>query len=185
MRKLIVSMMVSANGYIQGRDSGEHWHNWNTEMQEYMDDFLIGVDTFIYGRVAYEEMIAYWPNQIGEFAERMNEASKWVYSKSLSNVTWNTELKREINPAEIFKAKSQVGKDIVIFGGSGITQSFMAHGLVDEFRLIVNPLLLGKGKPYFQGIDSTTRLNLKSATPFACGNVLLIYTPSYDYKANP
>lgn len=175
MRKVIVSMMVSVDGFIEGRDPQEYWHNWNDEMSAYMMDFFKRVDLFIYGRKAYEEMIAYWPQLTDEFAMVMNSTPKLVFSKSLASASWNSTLLREVDPDYINNLKQDTGKDIVIFAGSGMVESFMRHNLVDEFRLIINPLLLGGGKSFFNNILKAMPLKFISAQTFACGNVLLIY----------
>lgn len=173
-------MMVSVDGFIEGKNPEEYWHNWNEEMSDYMVDFFSKVDTFIYGRKAYEDMIAYWPSLNDDFAKVMNQTPKLVFSKSLKSVTWNSTLLDEVNPVEMQELKNKDGKDMVIFAGADIVKSFMEHDLVDEFRLLVNPLLLGNGKSYFNGIGETTLLNLKSVKRFDCGNVLLIYNPKQN-----
>lgn len=175
MRKVIVSMMVSVDGFIESKDPQEYWHNWNDEMSTYMMDFFKSVDLFIYGRNAYEEMIAYWPQLTDEFAMVMNNTPKLVFSKSLPSVSWNSTLLREVDPDDINKLKQDKGKDIVIFAGAGIVESFMKHDLIDEFRLIINPLLLGGRKSLFHKIARTMPLKFMSARSFVCGNVLLVY----------
>lgn len=175
MRKIIVSMMVSVDGFMEGKDPQEYWHNWDNEMSAYMMDFFTTVDLFIYGRKAYEDMIVYWPPLTDNFAAVMNKMPKLVFSKSLPSATWNSTLIREVDPHHISKLKNEAGKDMVIFAGADIVESFMKHDLIDEFRLIINPLTLGGGKPFFNGISKTTPLKFKSVRSFRCGNVLLTY----------
>lgn len=175
-------MMVSADGYVGGRDPEEYWHNWNEEMAAYMMGFFNQVDLFIYGRKSYEEMIQYWPQLTDDFAEVMNETPKIVHSKSLNEASWNAAIRREVNPVGIRAMKNEPGKDMVIFAGPSIVSEYAAHGLIDEYRLIVNPVLLGGGKPFFSNIRTTTQLHLKDSRVFDCGNVLLVYEPKNNHR---
>ena len=167
--------MVSMDGYVDGPTPGENWHNWNEEMSAYMMGFFSTVDLFIYGRRSYEEMLRYWPPLRDEFAKVMNETPKLVHSKTLTKGKWNAAFKPEVNPDEIRAMKEQPGKDMVIFAGPSIASEYIKHDLVDEFRLIVNPVVLGTGKAYFPTIDQPFHLELIAAKTFDCGNVLLIY----------
>lgn len=167
--------MVSIDGYIESKNPKEQWHNWNEEMTDYTMEFFNTVDTFIYGRKAYEDMIAYWPSHDDPFAKIMNETPKMVFSRTLKDTIWNSTLYIELDPGEMQKEKEKPGKDMVIFAGADIIKSFRTHDLIDEYRLIVNPVVLGGGKPLFKDIEETISLKLKSTRTFDCGNVLLIY----------
>lgn len=175
MRKIVVSILVSLDCYIEGKNPKEHWHNWNDEMTDYTMDFFSTVDTFIYGRKAYEDMIAYWPSHDDPFAKIMNATPKFVFSRTLKDTTWNSTLYKELDPDEMQKEKEKPGKDMVIFAGADIIKSFRKFDLIDEYRLIVNPVILGGGKPLFKDIKDSVSLTLKSSKTFDCGNVLLIY----------
>lgn len=177
MRKIILSMMTTVDGYIEGTEHDINWHNWDDEMSRYMMGFFNTVDTFIYGRVSYELMISYWPKESGEFAEIMNNTPKLVYSRTLEKATWNASLKREVNPEEIYELKQQAGKDLVLFAGADIASAFIRHKLIDEYRIIVNPVVLGKGTPLFKNIKQELNLKLIESRSFNCGNVLLRYNP--------
>jgi len=177
MRKVILSMMVSVDGYTEGQNPEENWHNWNNEMTAYMMGFLKNVDTFIYGRKSYEEMISFWPKLTDEFASAMNQTPKLVFSQSLNEVTWNSKLISE-DPVEIIpQLKKKTGKNMVLFAGASLAESFINKNLIDEFRLIVNPLVMGGRKPLFKNIHETIHLNLKDSVHFTCGNILLVYEP--------
>lgn len=179
MRKVILSMMVSVDGFIEGEDPEYNWHNWDGEMAAYMMAFFKTVDTFIYGRKSYEAMIAYWPALNDEFANVMNQTPKIVFSRTLENVSWNSRLVKSNGVEEIQSLKNQDGKNMVLFAGANLAETFIKNQLIDEFRLIVNPILLGSGKPLFKNIHEIYNLKLKDTIPFSCGNIILIYEPTY------
>lgn len=178
MRKLVLSMMVSTDGYIEGTNDDITWHVWDEEMSEYMMGFFDTVDTFLYGRKSYELMTQYWPSQTGEFADVMNETSKLVFSRSLNGVEWNSELIKENVADEVRQRKNQKGKNMVLFAGADIASTFIEHNLIDEYRLIVNPVVLGSGTPLFKDVKNRLSLNLLQTTSFQCGNTLLCYEPA-------
>ena len=172
--------MMFVDGYIEAQNPDEYWHNWNEEMSGYMMDFFKTVDTFIYGRKSYEDMIAYWPPLNGEFARFMNETPKLVFSNTLEDVSWNARLVKVDPKAEIEKQKHKEGKNMVLFAGADLAATFIRENLIDEYRLIVNPIVLGGGKPIFKNVIKTLNLTLKEVIPFNCGNVILIYKPKND-----
>lgn len=177
MRKVVLSMMVSADGYIEGKDPEYNWHNWDNEMASYMMDFFTTVDTFIYGRKSYEAMIAYWPDLKDEFANVMNQTKKLVFSRTLEKIVWNAQLIKDNAVEEIQKQKKQEGKNLVLFAGANLAETFIKNNLIDEYRLIINPVLLGDGKPLFKKLDFIKKLKLKETKQFSCGNIILIYEP--------
>lgn len=178
MRRLILSMMVSVDGYTEAKNPENYWHNWNDEMTTYMTDFMCSVDTFIYGRRSYEDMIAYWPALDDPFAKIMNETPKLVFSRTPRPATWNSEILTCDPVQEIQQRKQQPGKNMVLFAGADLAQTCMNSNLIDEYRLIVNPLILNGTKPLFGNIETPMPLNLKNTITFNCGNVLLIYEPN-------
>lgn len=169
-------MMVSVDGFIETPGEDINWHNWDEEMNAYMMSFFDTVDTFIYGRKSYELMIKYWPSETGDFADRMNETPKIIFSRNLKNVSWNSRLIKEFVREEMEEIKQQPGKDIVLFAGADIASSFIKNGLIDEYRLIVNPVALGEGTPLFKNLENHLKLNLLSSKSFKCGNILSIYS---------
>ena len=169
--------MISIDGYVASTNPNEYWHIWDDEMSAYMMTFFKMVDTFIYGRKAYEEMIAYWPQLTDEFAMVMNKTPKLIFSRTLDKVEWNSRLIKDNALAEIQKLKQEEGKDMVLFAGPDLAETFIKNGLIDEFRLIVNPVVLGNGKPLFKNISETFHLKLKDVVKFNCGNILQIYEP--------
>jgi dihydrofolate reductase len=179
MRKVILSMMVSVDGYIEAKDPNYYWHTWNEEMAAYMMGFFQTVDTFIYGRKAYEEMITYWPPLDDEFAKVMNHTPKLVFSRTLETVTWNATLVRENAAAAIRQEKAKAGKDLALFAGADLAGFFINHDLIDQYRLIVNPVLLGEGKTLFKERAKMKNVRMRETVPFKCGNVLLVYEPEH------
>ena len=108
----------------------------------------------------------------------MNELSKIVFSRTLDNAEWtNTRLVKENIAEEISKLKQQPGKNMVIFGSGTIVSEFAQRGLIDLYRLIVNPVILGKGKPLFKGLNDKLKLKLLNAKALGNGNVILEYEP--------
>ncbi len=183
MRKVIFQMLTTLDGYFEGPDKEIDWHNVDDEFNNFAKDVLNNVDTLIFGRVTYQLMADYWPSVDAlkddpVVAGYMNSLNKIVVSKTLKSVEWNnTKLIRQNVDDEILKLKKQPGKAIVIFGSSDLTVSLMKNNLVDEFRILINPVILGKGKPLFQGLNERYKLKLVSTQAFNSGNVMLIYKP--------
>jgi len=183
MRKVFVFNMVTLDGYFEGPNREIDWHNVDAEFNEYAVDMLNSVDTLLFGRVTYELMAGYWPTQDAIkndpiVAERMNNLPKIVFSKTLDKVAWsNTRLVKDNIEEEIEKMKKRPGKDMAILGSGSIVSLFAQRGLVDEYRLMVNPVVLGQGNPLFKGIGDRIYLKLLGTRTFRSGNVLLYYGP--------
>ncbi|MDP4263698.1 MAG: dihydrofolate reductase family protein [Bacteroidota bacterium] len=183
MRKVIFQMMISLDGFFEGPNSDISWHKVDEEFNNYAIGFLNEVDTLLFGRLTYELMQGYWPTP-GAIkndpivAEKMNSLSKIVFSKTLSNAVWNnTRLVRKNIANEVLALKQKPGKDMAIFGSSNLALTFIKHGLIDEYRVFVSPLVLGKGKTLFSGIKDRLNLKLLDVSVFNSGNVLLYYQP--------
>ena len=183
MRKVILQEMVSLDGYYEGPNREIDWHNVNVEFNEYAINFLNSVDILLFGRVTYELMAGYWPTESATtddpiVAGKMNSLSKIVVSKTLDKADWNnTRLIKENIAEEIIKLKKQDGKDIAIFGSSDLSLTLIQHELIDEFSIFINPIVLGSGKPLFNGIKDRLKLKLIRTKTFKSGNVLLCYEP--------
>ncbi|MFA9456643.1 dihydrofolate reductase family protein [Halalkalibacter sp. AB-rgal2] len=185
LRKVILSMVTSLDGFVEKKNRDISWHVWDEEMQAYMDDFLDGVDTLLYGRRSYEMMIEYWPEaeknernseEHRAFARKMNTLRKVVFSHTLNAVTWNARIVKENIEDEILAMKQQEGKDIVLLAGPTLASTLIRHNVIDEYRVIVNPVVLGEGQPLFQARPRA--IELVSTRTFHCGNVLLVYQTS-------
>ena len=184
MRQVLFFMLTSLDGYFEGPDRDINWHNVDEEFNEFAIEQLNSVDTLLFGRVTYEMMASYWPTPTAItddpiVAGKMNNLSKIVFSRTLSGAAWkNTRLVKTNFAEEISKLKQQPGKDLIIFGSSDLAVSFIQHGLIDEYRIMVNPVILGGGKPLFKGIQSKLDLKLLKTRSFKSGNVLLYYAPA-------
>jgi dihydrofolate reductase len=182
MRKIIASEMVSLDGFFAGPEGEIDWFVWNDELREYSLGLLGTVDTLLFGRLTYQLMAGYWPDATEEdpaIKRGMNTLQKIVFSKSLKTADWNnSRLVREIVPDEILKMKQQPGKDMVIYGSGSIVSAFTRLGLIDEYRIIVNPVILGRGKPLFREIGDRLKLKLVRSTTFGSGVVVLTYHPA-------
>jgi dihydrofolate reductase len=181
MRNVFLFMMVTLDGFFEGPDHSIDWHNVDKEFNDFAIDQLNEVDTLLFGRVTYEGMARYWPTPIARendpaVAEKMNALPKIVFSRTLDRAEWtNSRLVKENIAEEISKLKQQPGRDLAIFGSANLTMSLLQMGLVDELRLMVNPVVLGKGKPLFEDIHERLNLKLIKTRVFRSGNVLLCY----------
>lgn len=187
MRKVIVSMNVTLDGFMAGADGTLDWHFplWNDEMTGYIADQLQTVDTILLGRMSYQVMAQYWPYadcytmpspaQM-DFANRMNNYTKIVFSRTLRKGSWkNTHIIRSRIKEQILEMKQQPGRDMIIFGSGSIVQTFTRLGLVDEYRLWVHPVILQNGMPLFRDKQPGAQLQLLRTKTFSTGVVVLYY----------
>ncbi len=183
MRKVFVFDLVTLDGYFEGPNRDISWHNVDAEFNEYAVEMLDSVDTLLFGRVTYELMAGYWPTpdvikNDPLVAERMNNLTKIVFSRTLDKAEWNnTRLVKDNIEEETKKMKQQPGKDMAILGSGDIVSQFAQSGLIDEYRIMVNPVVLGRGNPLFKGIKDSFNLKLLRTRTFRNGNVLLYYQP--------
>ena len=183
MRKVIVSNIVSVDGFIAGPQGEINWFAWNEETADYCKEMLASVGIILFGRVTYELMAGYWPTEMAVkgdavVARFMNGKPKLAFSRTLKKADWaNTRLVKE-DPAKVVAAlKQQPGKDLMIFGSANLAATLIKHGLIDEYQVMINPLVLGRGRPLFQGVRDRLHLQLVSTRVFRVGNVLLTYKP--------
>lgn len=189
MRKLFLFMMTSLDGFFEGPDHDLGWHNTDEEFNDFAIAQLGEVDTLLFGRTTYEMMAAYWPTSSAiaddpVVAEKMNSISKVVASRTLGKSEWNnSRLVKDDITGQVAELKRQPGKDLAIFGSSDLTVSLMQAGLVDELRIMVNPVVLTHGKRLFEGLDGQYKLKLLKTRTFDSGNVLLYYRPEVTGSA--
>jgi dihydrofolate reductase len=182
VRKMFSFMMTSADGYHADPGEALGWHNVDQEFSQFALAQLREAGTLVFGRVTYEGMAAFWPTPAAEqsdpdVAKAMNTTPKIVISRTLAQVTWaGTQVISTGIEEELAKLKQQPGKDIVIPGSSTLTASLLQTGLLDELRIMVNPVILGQGRSLFAGADLTS-LKLLKTQQFTSGNVLLYYQP--------
>ncbi len=183
MRKIVFMMSVSLDGFFEGPDRELDWQLVDVELHQHFNEWLAAAGAFLDGRVTYELMAGYWPTAdqdpgasapVIEFARIWRDMPKFVFSRTLEQAGWNTTIVREVDPEEIQKLKAQPGGDLVV-GGADLAAAFRAHDLIDEYRIYVQPVLLGRGRPLFQPSDVTARLRLAETRAFGNGVVLLRY----------
>jgi len=186
MRKVMLFMHISLDGFIAGPNRELDWTVTDDEMNnDLLPDLIRTVDTTLLGRVAYQDLANYWPTAAMnpssskgemEFARWIDQAPKIVFSKTLEKVEWqHSRVVKGTIAAEIATLKQQPGKDLVLFGGIGIAQTFVQRGFIEDYRLVVHPVLLGSGKPLFQDIKNRIPLKLVNTKTFRSGAVLLHY----------
>jgi dihydrofolate reductase len=182
-RKLISFMVVTLDGFYAGPDDEFDWPNVDEGFNEFAISQMNDIDTLIFGRMTYQYMAAFWPapealESDPVVAERMNSLDKVVFSKTMTSADWqnSTLVTGDAAPA-ITELKQRPGLDLALFGSPTFTASLLEQGLVDEVRVLVNPILLGAGKSLYQGLTQRVPLSLSSSTVFRSGNVLLCYQP--------
>lgn len=189
MGKLIVSEFITLDGVIEapgGEDSLGERSGWsmpyfNEETAKFKLDDLLASDALLMGRVTYQIHAAAWPSMTDEegFADRMNSLPKYVVSTTLEHVEWNnSRLIRGNIPEEVKKLKQELQRNILIEGGSDLVNSLMQHDLIDEYRLLVHPVVVGKGKRLFREDSRKQDLRLIEARAFGTGVVALTYQPA-------
>ncbi len=183
MRKLFSFNMVTLDGFFEGSNHEIDWHNVDDEFNEFAIEQTGTVDVLLFGRVTYQMMASYWPTPAviandPIVAGQMNRVSKIVFSRTLKEVEWNnTRLVRDHVAEEISKLKQQPGKDLALFGSANLMSTLMQLDLIDEHRVMVNPVILGSGNPLFKRTKDKLNLKLIRTRTFGNGNVLLCYQP--------
>jgi dihydrofolate reductase len=179
MRKLVMWNMVTLDGYFEGPNHDISWFVFEDELEKYILETQSSLDTLLFGRVTYEMMASYWPSAEGVIAEFMNSARKVVVSRTLDNVDWNnsTVVKDDV-PARISKLKQESANDIFLFGSANLASSLMRDRLFDEYRIAVNPLVLGGGTRLFENSSDKANLKLLQTRPLESGVVILHYAPA-------
>jgi dihydrofolate reductase len=205
-RRIVMFNRVTADGYFAAPDGNLDWVVPDEELDRSVAaaieraDVDTGAGTILFGRRTYEMFEAFWPHALDDpvtgpdphadrgrspemraMAVMLNEATKLVFSRTLDEVTWkNSYLLRELDPREIEALKDRPGRDILVFGSGSIVSQLTQHGLIDEYQLVVSPVLLGSGRPLLNGVSTSTRLDLLEAREFPSGNVMLRYAPVRD-----
>ena len=188
MRKVIMLMHVSLDGYVAGPNGEMDWIVYNAAVEHDAHSLHATTDAAIYGRVTYQMMENYWPTVLDDpastpaarnHARWANAATKYVITRTLDQPHWqNTVLIKDDVAAEFARLKQQPGKDMWLLGSPSIVQLFMRHGLIDEYRLNINPIVLGSGKPLFGGLEDRLPLTLVETKSFEGGVVGLRYVPA-------
>jgi dihydrofolate reductase len=189
MRKVRMFNLTTLDGFFEGADHDISWHNVDPEFNEYaITEMFPSSDLLLFGRVTYELMAGFWPTPEAIrndpiVAEKMNSSPKIVFSRTLKKAEWNnTRLVKDNMEEEVRKLKEQPGKGLAILGSGTIVSQLAQRGLIDEYRILVNPIVLGQGTPLFKDIAKRLDLKLIDAQTFRNGNVLLRYEPAGKEK---
>ena len=181
MRKLVVSMAMSLDGLVaRPRRSGAGgWVPLDDQtLKQHKLDWFPNVELHLMGRTTYEEMASFWPSSDDAYAAPMNTIPKVVFSKTLERADWDqTQIARGDLATEIAQLKREGDNDMIAWGGAAFAQSLSNAGLVDEYRLIIEPVALGDGLPLFKDLSTPLRLELIDARTYATGAALHVYRP--------
>lgn len=185
MRRIVMFNLISLDGFFAGEDGNIDWHVVDDEFNEFAVEHTASFGAIIFGKTTYKIFEDFWPAVVNDpkfspedrkVGKTIDDMEKHVFSKSLKSVSWkNTTIHHDIDPEEIKKLKAQKGKDMVIFGSGTIVKQLGDVGLIDEYRVMINPVVLGKGKPMFS--EKMVKLSLIKSRVFGNGNVLLYYVP--------
>ena len=177
MRKIILDLAVTLDGFIEGANGEIDWCIMDDDMD--FNGFLAGIDTIFYGRVSYDRWGQYEPGNKAPLTERniwqaIHSKDKYVFSRTRKEdnkaIYINSDITGKIN-----EIKSKPGKNIWLYGGANLITTFIDWGLIDEYRLAIHPVILGKGKPIFANIANKVSLKLKQAIAYKSGVTVLCY----------
>jgi dihydrofolate reductase len=184
MRNLIVFNLVTLDGYFAGQDGDISWHRVDDEFQALANEASNSGNTLLFGRVTYQLMAGYWPTPEAAktdpvVAAGMNRSQKVVFSRTLAKADWNnTRLVTGDMIEEVGRLKQGPGKDLTVLGSGSIVAQLAQAGLIDEYQILLNPVVLGKGRTMFEGVKGPLSLKLSKKRAFKNGNVLLTYHPA-------
>ena len=183
MGRIALFMSVSLDGFIEGPDHRIEWHRVDDELHQHLNDELRQMAGFLHGRVTYELMASFWPTAdadpanagpVAEFAGIWRDTPKVVFSRTLDRADWNTRVLHRVDVDEIRALAAEAGGDLSL-GGAGLAAAFRELDLIDEYRIYVHPVLVGRGTRLFTDVDEETDLRLLEARAFGNGVVLLRY----------
>jgi dihydrofolate reductase len=184
MTKLVVYNAMSLDGYFTDAAGDMSWaHKQDPEWQAYVSENASGGGQLLFGRVTYELMASFWPTPLAAqsnriVVERMNSMRKFVFSRTLDSVSWNntTLLKADLT-TEVRKLKQEPGPNLVIMGSGSVVAQLADAGLIDEYRIVLNPLAVGSGRTLFEGVKRRLPMKLTRSRAFGNGNIVLSYEP--------
>ena len=195
MRRIVVFDNVTADGYFADTKGSLDWVIPSDEVFRTAAESNQDIDTMLFGRRTYDMFEQFWPHALDdpetapdphtagrrsavnrEMAVWINETNKIVFSRTRRNVTWeHSQLIPELEPKKIEAMKAGPGKDMIVFGSGSLVAQLTEHGLIDEYMLVVNPILLGGGRPFLSSLSARVPLELRQATDYKSGHVLLRY----------
>ena len=185
MRKLIAAINMTLDGFCDHTALIA-----DEEIHQHYNELLSNADTLLYGRITYQLMESYWPSVVknptgnkpmDEFAVRIDNISKIVFSRTLKNVDWkNTKLKKEVIKEEVLELKQSHngGSKNILAGSRSLIVALAQLDLIDEYQLSVQPIVLGSGLPLFKNVKDRIDLKLLKTKTFGCGAVTLYYEPT-------
>jgi dihydrofolate reductase len=184
MRNVFLFMMISLDGYFEGPDHDLSWHNAaNDEFTQFANNQLDETDTLVFGHRTYDMMASFWPTpearqEAKDTTTRMNALHKVVFTHTPFTADWkNSEVSTD--PVTFMtELKNQPGKAVAVLGSPNLSLTLLEHGLLDELRIMINPVVLGSGSTLFAGLDERREFKLASTRSFDSGNVLLRYVRS-------
>ncbi len=179
MARLIMWNLMTLDGFVEGENRDISWHLdvWGEELERLSVDQLKSAGGLMFGRVTYELMANHWPGAEGEVADFMNRLPKYVFSRTLTASNWNnTQMFGADVRGTVARLKRENAKDIYLFGSADLAANLIPHRLIDEFRIAVNPIILGGGSPLFKP-GARVRLKLLDSKPLSNGIVILRYEP--------
>jgi dihydrofolate reductase len=195
MRRIVTFNRVSADGYFSAPDGNLNWTVPDDEIDKAGAEGMANVDAMLFGRRTYEMFESFWPKAlkddhgasdphqkgrrspaIAQMAEFINASTKYVFSRTRKEFPWtNSRHVPELDVRSVEALKREPGKDIIVFGSGAVVSKLTELGLVDEYRFIVGPVLLGNGKALVSGVPKLTKLHLAEAKTYPSGNVILRY----------
>ena len=195
MRKLILEVQMTIDGYvadINGRNDWQLWNwgadwNWDDKLKKYFSGVMESVDCILLSRkMAKEGFISHWKQAVEDpkdprfaFASKINETHKVVFTKTLEKSEWdNVDLAKGDLSDEINRLKSKKGKDIIVYGGAGFVSALIKENLIDEFQLFINPVAIGNGMSIFNQLEDRQNMRLVKAKSYDCGIAVMIYKPA-------
>ena len=179
MRKLKLAMYVSLDGVVE--DPAWTGPYWSDQLSDLQAEYLYSSDALVLGRVTYEGFAAAWPGMeesTGDFGKKMNSMPKFVASRTLTSGEWNATILEGDLADAVAKLKEEDGGDLLIYGSGDVVDELTRHGLIDEYRLMVHPVVVGSGKKLFQGFTFTTGLKLADTITTDTGVAVLTYVPA-------
>ena len=184
MGKVIMFNFITLDGYFEGTKKWDlGWHQVDEEFNTFAIEQLNHAGGLIFGRVTYEGMAAYWSTSAAmdddpQIAQKMNSIAKYVFSRTLDHVEWqNSRLLKGDAASDLKNLKQATDKDLFIFGSADLSSTFTKAHLIDEYRLMVNPVVLGSGGRLFKEDKGTIKFKLSRSQSFNNGNILLFYQP--------
>lgn len=186
MRILKLQMQLSLDGFAAGPNHEMDWMTWemDNELSVYINELIENSDTILLGRKMTDGFVDHWENVLKTqpdspeypFAKQMVDTPKIVFSKTEEHSKWsNTKLAKGDLITEIQQLKNKPGKDLIVYGGIDFVSSLVNNGLIDEFHLFINPVIIGKGISIFKDVNSYLKLSLASSVAYSCGITVLKY----------